>query len=121
MQGLSDRVDGFPRLCLSTHEYKHHNGSHEEAFTWVCDHLITYADDLLFKWRLRQAIFCRSLATNGMYILDCLESFGLQVSFDKTAILAKIEGKGAKSIYNNTLYIRMANVGSASPAVMVTP
>ena len=56
-----------------------------------------------------------------MYILDCLESFGLQVSFDKTAILAKIEGKGAKSIYNNTLYIRMANVGSASPAVMVTP
>ena len=61
--------------------------------------LITYADDLPFKWRMTdKQHFAEALQQMGC-ILDCLESCGLQVSFDKTAILAKIEGKGAKSIY----------------------
>lgn len=31
-------------------------------------------------------------------ICDCLEAFGIQISFDKTAILFKLEGPGAKAI-----------------------
>ena len=74
------------------------NGTRSEAFTWICEHLITYADDLLFKWRLlSKQQFTDALQHMGC-ILDCLEGFGLQVSFDKTAILAKIEGTGAKTI-----------------------
>ena len=67
----------------------------KDAFEWVCSHLITYADDILSKWwicneqELKQAI--------GQIGIIFEEQAGLVISFDKTAVLLRVEGKGMKT------------------------
>ena len=61
-------------------------------------HLIAYADDLLFKWMLnKQTDFTQALHQIGC-IMDGVEPHDLQISMDKTVIIMRLVGSKARSI-----------------------
>ena len=68
------------------------NQGPQEAFEWVCNHLVTYADDLLCKWWIRSARDFEQVAHQIGEIFDIIESLGLVM----TAVLCRSEGKGNK-------------------------
>ena len=64
---------------------------------WICSHLITYADDILCKWKIQNASQLGDIVQQIGPIFDCIEDSGLLISFAKTAILLRVEGHGAKT------------------------
>ena len=61
-------------------------------------HLITYADDLIAKWRIEsKQQFLDSLSQLSK-LLSILDSAGMKVNFQKTVILLRLEGSTHKSV-----------------------
>lgn len=72
-----------------------------EAFEWICNHLITYADDILSKWSIHSTQEVHQVVGQIGIIFDILEQHGLVISFAKTAILLRVEGRGMKTCLKN--------------------
>ena len=73
----------------------------QEAFGWICNHLITYADDILSKWCVHSAQELHQVLRQIGTTFDLLEKHGLVISFAKTTILLRVEGRGMKTCIKN--------------------
>ena len=81
-----DEWTAFPVLAHIDRQVDPSNTPYE----WLKQHLIAYADDLLFNWRLTKHTEFDQAIQQIWIIVDGVEGHDLQISMDKTVILFRI-------------------------------
>ena len=71
--------------------------------SWIKEHLITYADDLLAHWCVQSRTQVNNAVTNMGKVLDVLEAFGMIVNLSKSVVLLRLSGRQAKTIKKKLL------------------
>ena len=66
------------------------------AYSWVKEHLITYADDLIAMWEFATVSDIDMMLDQLCILLDTLSNLGMQVNFDKTVFLMRVQGTQAR-------------------------
>ena len=72
--------------------------------SWIRNHLVTYADDLIAMWSFACKQDISDMLVQVGHLLDTLEEVGMIVNLDKTAFLLRISGKHAKALRKTLIY-----------------
>ena len=72
--------------------------------SWIRNHLVTYADDLIAMWSFAYKQDISDMLVQVGHLLDTLEEVGMIVNLDKTAFLLRISGKHAKALRKTLIY-----------------
>ena len=78
--------------------------------SWIRQHLITYADDLIAKWTFASKAQVHQMVLEIGVLLDVLQDAGMEVDLAKTAFLWRLNGYQAKSIRKQFLVKRDSKV-----------
>ena len=70
-----------------------------DAHLWTMQHLITYADDLIARWKIESVADLDRCLRQLSALLDTLAQVGMKVNFQKTVILLRLEGSQRKAIW----------------------
>ena len=74
-----------------------------EHLSWVKQHLVTYADDLLAMWCISEkAHVHRAIAQIGT-VLDVLADLGMQVNLSKSVVLLRLSGRQSQTMKKKLL------------------
>ena len=66
--------------------------------SWIREHLITYADDIIAKWTIDSKDQIYQMICQIGQLLDALQEVGMKVNFAKTAFLMRLSGYQARGI-----------------------
>ena len=70
-----------------------------ETQLWTLQHLITYADDLIARWKIETSSDLQNCIHQISILLDTLEQVGMTVNLTKTVILVRLEGSKKKAVW----------------------
>lgn len=87
-------------LMYLMHEFgtQHLSGDPEVYRQWMIEHLLTYADDLLLRWKIDSEFALQDALTLIGHLLDMLVTMGMEISLEKTVVLLRLTGLKAKQI-----------------------
>ena len=87
-------------LMYLMHEFgkQYLSGDPEVYRHWMIEHLLTYADDLLLRWKSDSEFALRDALKLIGHLLDLLVELGMEISLEKTVALLRLTGLKAKQI-----------------------
>ena len=72
--------------------------------SWIKEHLITYADDILAMWVVQSQPQVSIAVMQMGTILDLLEAFGMHVNTAKSVVILRLSGRQSKTFKKKLLY-----------------
>ena len=86
-----------------------------QRLSWIKQHLITYADDLLAMWTLHSHQDLYNAIQQIGIILDILSDLGMQVNFNKSVLLMRLNGRSFQTLKKKLIQKRSGGWGILIP------
>ena len=86
-----------------------------QRLSWIKEHLITYADDLLAMWTLHTHQDVSNAIRQIGVILDILADLGMQVNFNKSVLLMRLSGRSFQTLKEKLIQKRPGGWGILIP------
>ena len=77
---------------------------------WTHRHLLTYADDLITRWKILSASDFQTCLEQLGSVLEILHCAGMTVNFQKTVVLMRLAGSQSKSIWKKHTFKQHGNI-----------